>query len=230
LLRKLVEIANQVRLVVVATFNRDCCPRRITVLNRAKHLLKPDDARQQFGTNPDLTEKAPLQLTAANAGTRGKLVHGYNTAAIDDGPREVNQLGVVFAFNKPFTKVRIGLSYSSVESPDALTSGRQLSFEPPGKASEIHDTIGELVGGRRQKAVRAAGLKTNTQQLNRAARRDEDRPSHLADKKVSWLNLPLTVNVLKKLIAKVQDQLNTPVRQNPLRRRSHPSAAFHPAF
>jgi Mg2+/citrate symporter len=86
------------------------------------------------------------------------------------------------------------------------------------------------VGGRQQKAARAAGLKTNTQQLNRAARRDEDRPSHLADKKVSWLNLPLTVNVLKKLIAKVQDQLNTPVRQNPLRRRSHRSAAFHPAF
>ena len=82
-LRELVEIADQVRLIEVTAFYSDIRPSRVRLVDRAEHLLKSDDAREQFRTDADFPQKATLELTRANAGVRSKLIYGDESAAID---------------------------------------------------------------------------------------------------------------------------------------------------
>ena len=75
LTRKLTKIANQMGLIVVTTLDRDRCPCRIDTFYCAKDLLKSQDATEKLRTNTDLAQKAPFQLTAADARAGGELVY-----------------------------------------------------------------------------------------------------------------------------------------------------------
>ena len=87
---ELIEVANEMCLIVVTAFDGYIRPRGIALLDCAKHVLKPDDSRQQLWTNTDFALKTTFELTAADAGIGSELVHRYETAAIDDrrGERE----------------------------------------------------------------------------------------------------------------------------------------------
>jgi hypothetical protein len=65
------EIANQVGLVVITTFDCDSCPRRIALLNRAKYLLKANDADPQPAKVPP--SKAQKHSTKRRSGTLGLI-------------------------------------------------------------------------------------------------------------------------------------------------------------
>ena len=96
-----------------------------------------------------------------------------------------------------------------------------------GDISEIDDSIRDVVRRNINKRPRASGLKTNPQQLNRAARRNQNRSRHLTDEKITRLQSSLVLEVLLKAIAEVEDQLDTTIRQNSFsRRRIDGSIAF----
>jgi hypothetical protein len=72
---ELIEVANKVRLVVVTTFNGYIGPRGVTLLHRAKYLLKSDDPRQQLWTDTDFVLKTAFELSIAHARVGCELIY-----------------------------------------------------------------------------------------------------------------------------------------------------------
>src|ERR1044072_4434480 len=59
-------------------------------------------------------------------------------------------------------------------------------------------------------------MKANPNHLDRARRRDQNRPGHLPHEEISRLQLLSPFAVLRKLRAEIENQLDTTIRKNPL--------------
>lgn len=56
-MRKFLKVSNQVRLIVVAAIDRKRSPPRFVVCDRAKHLLKAENAAEQLWSQSDFYEE-----------------------------------------------------------------------------------------------------------------------------------------------------------------------------
>jgi hypothetical protein len=72
---KLIEVANEVGLVVVATFESDRRPATIALFNGPENLLKSEYSTKQFWSETNLPLKAALQLSIANTRDVSEVVH-----------------------------------------------------------------------------------------------------------------------------------------------------------
>ena len=98
---KLIEVSNQMRLIVVTAFDRDRCPRCVGTFDRAKHLLKSQNAAEKFWSNADFAHEPPFQLTAAEARVVSKLVYRDQAGKTNYARRKQHRRGIARAAQQP---------------------------------------------------------------------------------------------------------------------------------
>src|SRR5262249_30695039 len=86
--RKLIEVANQMRLIVVTALNRDFCPRGVALLHGAKHLLKSNNAAKEFWSESNFTQEPALQLATADSRIAGQLIDRDSSACLNNSGGE----------------------------------------------------------------------------------------------------------------------------------------------